>query len=132
MFFMEVPQINNPANVERMEEHMRMLSDTRSTDFRFTVTPQLRLFPDRAQVSWIRTAYLAAFALFGWKYVLQPGLQPIREQFINPSASRFRCSARTTQMGILTVTICGLLSSRPSVRAYLSSGSARCFSACTE
>jgi HNH endonuclease len=85
LFLMEVPKINNPADLERMEAHMRMLSETRSTDFRFTVTPQLRYFPDRARVSWIRTAYLAAFALFGWKYILQPALQPIREQLMNSS-----------------------------------------------
>jgi HNH endonuclease len=85
MLLMGVPSINNPANLERMEEHMRLLSETRSTDFRFTVTPELRHHPDRARVSWIRTAYLAAFALFGWKYILQPALQPIREQLMNPS-----------------------------------------------
>ena len=85
MFLMEVPEINNPADLERMEEHRRMLSETRSTDFRFTVTPRLRYFADRARVSWIRTAYLAAFALLGWKYILQPVLQPVREQLMNPS-----------------------------------------------
>lgn len=79
------PKINNPADLERMEEHMRVLSETRSTDFRFTVTPQLRYFADHARVSWIRTAYLAAFALFGWNYILQPALQPIREQLMNSS-----------------------------------------------
>jgi hypothetical protein len=35
---MGVPQINNPADMELMEEHMHMLSETRSTDFRLTVT----------------------------------------------------------------------------------------------
>jgi len=85
MFLMGLPKINNPAGLVRMEEHMRMLSETRSTDFRFTVTPRLKYFPDRARVSWIRTAYLAAFALFGWKYIMQPALQPIREQLMNPS-----------------------------------------------
>jgi HNH endonuclease len=85
MFLVGVPEINNPADLDRMDEHMRMLSETRSTDFRFTFTPRLRYFPDRARVSWIRTAYLAAFALFGWKYILQPALQPIREQLLYPS-----------------------------------------------
>jgi hypothetical protein len=86
MLFISVPRMNNQADMARMEEHMRMLSETRSTDFRFTVEPRLRYFPDRARVSWIRTAYLAAFALFGWRYILQPTLQPIREQLLNPSA----------------------------------------------
>jgi hypothetical protein len=36
LFLVGVPQINNPAELERMEEHMRTLSETRSTDFRFT------------------------------------------------------------------------------------------------
>jgi hypothetical protein len=83
--FFGIPKINNPTDIQRMEEHMRMLSEAWTTDFGITVTPQLRYSPDRARVSWIRTAYLAAFALLGWKDVLQPALQPIREQLMNPS-----------------------------------------------
>ena len=75
-------KITNPA----MADHMHMLAETRSTDFRFTVESRLRYFPDHARVSWIRTAYLTAFALFGWKYILQQKLQPIREQLANPTA----------------------------------------------
>jgi len=86
MLFTFPKEINDPAAVERMVEHMRMLAETQSTDFAFTVEPRLRYSPDRARVSWIRTAYLAAFALFGWKYILHPKLQPIREQLANPSA----------------------------------------------
>ena len=85
MLFTVIPQINNPAAVELAIEHMRVLSETRSTDFRFTVTPQVRYHPDRARLAWIRAAYLAAFALFGWTYILQPALQPIRDQLRNPS-----------------------------------------------
>lgn len=86
MLFEFVPdKITNPADMERMVDHMRMLGETRGTDFRFTVEPRLRYFPERARVSWIRTAYLVAFALFGWKYILQPALQPIRDQLANPS-----------------------------------------------
>jgi hypothetical protein len=86
MLLISVPQINNPADLDLMEQHMRALSQTGSTDFRFTVTPRLRYFPDRARVSWVRTAYLAAFAVFGWRYILQPALQPLRDQPQNPLA----------------------------------------------
>lgn len=86
MFLVGIPHINNPADMDRMDEHLRMLSETRTPDVRFKATPQLRYSPDRARVSWIRAAYLAAFALFGWTYILQRVLQPIREQLINPSA----------------------------------------------
>lgn len=65
---------------------MRDLHQTRSTDFRFTITPRVRYSPDRARVSWIRSAYLAAFAAFGWTYILQSNLQPIRDQLANPSS----------------------------------------------
>jgi hypothetical protein len=86
MLLIGVPQINNPADMALMEQHMRMLSETRSTDFSFTFTPQLRYLPDRARMSWIRSAYLAAYSLFGWRYILQPTLQPIRDQLKNPLA----------------------------------------------
>ena len=86
MLFFGVPKINSPADVDRMEEHMRELSTTRSTDFRIAITPQATYSPDHARISWVRTGYLAAFALFGWRYILQPALQPIRDQLMNPSA----------------------------------------------
>jgi hypothetical protein len=86
MLFLGVPGINKPGDAERMEEYIRKLSASRSTDFRITNTPQARYSPDHARVSWARTGYLAAFALLGWRYILQPALQPIRDQLMNPSA----------------------------------------------
>jgi HNH endonuclease len=86
MIFTAVPQINNPADLNRAETHMRELSATRSTDFRIEITPQARYSPDHARVSWVRTGYLAAFALFGWRYILQPALQPVRDQLQDPSS----------------------------------------------
>ena len=45
MLFTVVPQINNPADLELAIEHMRVLSERGRTDFRFTVTPQVRYSP---------------------------------------------------------------------------------------
>ena len=86
MIFTVVPQINNPADLDRVEAHMRELSATRSTDFRIEITPQARYSPGHARISWVRTGYLAAFAVFGWRYILQPVLQPVRDQLNDPSA----------------------------------------------
>lgn len=86
MLFLAVPEINSPGTLDRLEQHMRELSAKGSTDFRIEVTPQARYSPDHARVSWVRTGYLAAFALFGWRYILQPALQPIRDQLMDPSA----------------------------------------------
>jgi hypothetical protein len=86
MLFILDPTINNPDDLPPLVEHMRELSETQNTGFRFDIAPGARYSPDRARTSWIRTAYLAAFALFGWKYILQTALDPIREQMMNPSA----------------------------------------------
>lgn len=54
----------------------------REPDLGFTITE--KFLPERAKASWIRTAYLAAFAALGWLYVLQRELQPIRDQLKHP------------------------------------------------
>jgi hypothetical protein len=69
-----------------METHMRELSSTRNADFRISITPRATYSLDHARISWVRTGYLAAFALLGWRYILQPALQPVRDQLKNPSA----------------------------------------------
>lgn len=83
--FAGIPQMNHSVEAQRLEDHMRTLSEAGITDKSFTVSlPRITYSPNHARVSWIRTAYLAAFALFGWKYILQKTLQPIREQLVNP------------------------------------------------
>jgi hypothetical protein len=84
MLFTLDPKINKPGDVPILVEHMQKLSETGNADFGLGIAPRLRYFPDRARISWIRAAYLAAFALFGWKYILQTALNPIREQLMNP------------------------------------------------
>lgn len=41
----------------------------------------------RARISWIRSAYLAAFAGLGWSYILRPVMQPIRDQLTEPESA---------------------------------------------
>jgi hypothetical protein len=86
IIFSAVSGMNNPAELDRLEAHMRELSGRRSTDYRIGITPRAKYSPDHARISWVRTGYLACFALFGWRYVLQPALQPVRDQLITPSA----------------------------------------------
>lgn len=40
----------------------------------------------RQEVSWLRAAYLAAFAAFGYRYILRELLQPVRKQIESPDA----------------------------------------------
>jgi hypothetical protein len=95
----------------------RTLSETQSAGLSFTVTPQLRYFRDRAMISWIRTAYLAAFALSGWRYILQPALQPIQDQLKHPSAVTLLLLSTYDPDGKPAVVSSGSSNSRPSTRA---------------
>jgi hypothetical protein len=38
----------------------------------------------RARISWIRSAYLAAFAALGWSYIFQEIMEPYRRQLAHP------------------------------------------------
>jgi len=40
----------------------------------------------RARLSWVRAAYLAAFAAFGWRYAFQRSLARLRAQLVDPDA----------------------------------------------
>lgn len=40
----------------------------------------------RQEVSWLRAGYLAAFAVFGYRYILRELLQPVRKQIETPDA----------------------------------------------
>lgn len=44
----------------------------------------------RATIGWLRSAYLVAFATFGYRYVLRPDLDVIRRQIREPDAETIR------------------------------------------
>lgn len=67
--------------------HMAALDGfTKRGDLRpsLSFTVHTRFNESRARYSWIRSAYLAAFAALGWAYILRPVMRPIREQLANP------------------------------------------------
>ncbi|MGW2038604.1 HNH endonuclease [Streptomyces virginiae] len=72
-----VPRQNDPAVADAHERALRAASERGDApQFTFTITE--RFSPEQADVSWIRSAYLAAFAALGWRYILRPALDPIR------------------------------------------------------
>ncbi len=75
------PAANNPADVERLMEVMDTYVGDNTRDFNFQIQTRMRVDDNVARVSWIRTAYLVAFAAFGWRYVTQRALDPLRVQF---------------------------------------------------
>jgi hypothetical protein len=83
----EILPVNKQNDPREQAEHMKALDrlkeggDPRS-DFSFTV--HTRFDEAQARYSWIRSAYLAAFAGLGWSYILRSVMQPIRDQLTNP------------------------------------------------
>jgi hypothetical protein len=41
----------------------------------------------RANISWLRSAYLAGFAALGWRFILRQVMQPIRDQIAQPDSN---------------------------------------------
>lgn len=77
-FMQGVPKQNDPTITEAHERALREASERgEAPQFKFTITE--RFAPHQADVSWIRSAYLAAFAALGWRYILQAALDPVRE-----------------------------------------------------
>jgi hypothetical protein len=84
----EVHERDNPP--QRFEEQHKALKDAveagQPEDLRFDMNARIRFKFDRARVSDLRAAYLAAFAQFGYRYALRPELNAVREQIMAPDS----------------------------------------------
>ncbi|MEV0453717.1 HNH endonuclease [Catellatospora methionotrophica] len=79
-----VPKVNNPTDVERFAQVMDSVVDSGEARFRLDWRPTIRISPNHARVSWLRTGYLVAFAALGWSYILRSTFDPLRAQFEDP------------------------------------------------
>jgi hypothetical protein len=79
-----VDKQNNPkvrdAHFKALDAHVE--SGNPNPNFSFTV--HTRFDEARARISWIRSAYLAAFAALGWSYILREVMAPYRSQLKQP------------------------------------------------
>lgn len=69
------PNRNNPAEVERFRD----LAYRQGRRFSVLVRPHKLMRPKVARVGWITAAYLACFRAFGYRYILHPWLNPVRQ-----------------------------------------------------
>lgn len=79
LYFQSVAKINSPAQAQHFDQVLDDAVGNQQLDLSFT--PSFRFSPERARVSWIRSAYLVTFASLGWTYILEPALEQLREQF---------------------------------------------------
>jgi hypothetical protein len=83
-----LPGNSHPDDFKRFFASMDRASQEGAHEGQFSFSPK---FPPvdnlRAHVSLIRAAYLTAFAVFGWPYILNERTETLRELFKNPAVS---------------------------------------------
>jgi hypothetical protein len=87
MWLSGIPKANNPADLGRLVAAMDRHVGPDAPEFSMQLMPRQRVNRDRARVSWIRAAYIIAFARFGWNYVFQNALEPMRRHFKDPTSA---------------------------------------------
>ena len=76
-----VPRVNPPGAVGRLEAAL----DSQLVDQSLTIEPYRDTFDNRlAVVGWLRSAYLIAFAAFGYRFAFHGTLDRVREQLAHP------------------------------------------------
>lgn len=68
------PDQNNPATLAEYRAAM----DATGPGSEFHLQIRMKGDPIAARLGWLRSAYLAAFAVYGYRYILQPALEPVR------------------------------------------------------
>jgi hypothetical protein len=79
------PGQNNPVTLAAHTESLERLGDGASFELSFRV----KRSPRRAGIGWMRSAYLAAFAVYGYRYVLQPAFGALRAAIEDPDDRGF-------------------------------------------
>ena len=75
---------NNPVSFAAQIEALRQRAGAGASEMQFRLNVSFRLGARKLFVSWLRAAYLAAFAKFGYDYVLREVLDPVRLQILRP------------------------------------------------
>lgn len=82
-----MPERNDPkvqaAHLEALDAYVESGNPRPSHSF----TVHTRFNEARARISWIRAAYLAAFAALGWNYIFRGVMDPYRKQLQQPDVS---------------------------------------------
>lgn len=83
---MVVPdEINDPKHLEGQFEKLDQMAENDTWDgYKFNVSPAIRYNPRVANLSYLKSGYLAAFAALGYIYAMQKSLEIVREQLSNP------------------------------------------------
>lgn len=81
--FMVSPDLNNPIKFKRFMKEARNAKEGYEIKLTANITNRKRN-TDLANIALLKSAYLMAFHELGYMYVLNPNLNKIREQILNP------------------------------------------------
>lgn len=84
----DVPAHINPPNTSKQlsAKFNQMAADGTWDGQRFSIRPRTRYRLHAAKVADLRSAYLAAFAQYGYRYAFHPALDVVREQIAEPQS----------------------------------------------
>jgi hypothetical protein len=96
-----VPQQNDPRELQRYIAAVEGMMGQGIPNPKFSFTIHTRYDDAKARLSWIRSAYLVAFAALGWTYAFRPELDAVRERILHPD---FRLTAEISR-GCLSILV---------------------------
>lgn len=79
------PGQNNPAMLAAHNESLERSGIGSSITLKVAIKRNRR----RAAIGWMRSAYLAAFAVYGYRYVLQPAFESLRVAILDPDGTGY-------------------------------------------
>jgi hypothetical protein len=78
-----LPKCNPPGTGKAITKEIeRLIAEGSASNLRFRVTSAQTHSPRLVRRGWLRSAYLVAFALLGYRYAFSDALRPVRDQFI--------------------------------------------------
>lgn len=78
-----LPKNNPPETTRQIQDAMERMVGGERRSLRFSF-PKDEYSPQHQRISWLRAAYLAAFAALGYRYILRSILDPVRKQILDP------------------------------------------------
>ena len=82
---------NNPEVYRPFRQKWVQMKGTIAPDnFLIQFSPRKRYDERKALVGWLRSAYLVAFAAFGYPYIFHPTLDRVRQQLADPGSNILR------------------------------------------
>lgn len=80
-----VPGCSNPQHEAALQDRFRRAAATGETDWTLNLSWTIRHNAQKEYLSWLRAAYLAAFAALGYRYICSPALEVVRRQIKAPN-----------------------------------------------